>query len=325
VYCVPEAATMLLSGGAKLGDTPEQFYVFEMNLIQTQMALEDHFINIAKSTGEPSVIIMDRGAMDSQAFLTPDMWRMLLDENGWSTVQLRDTRYDGVIHLVSAARGAEKFYTTANNNARKETVEQAKELDLKVLDAWVGHTRLRVIDNSADFKEKIRRVNEAVCQLAGVPAPKKSERRFLMTGPPNSELLPKHVETFNVTLKYVKKEHAKEKATARLKRREQNKVSSYSVSIGNSDTVEERIVTAREYLSLEKQADPTIPAVKKEQICFLHDGQSYIVNHYQQPKGLWILETHTDGTGVPVKIPDAVKVVEEVTGKPEYTAKGISQ
>jgi hypothetical protein len=35
-----------------------------------------------------------------------------------------DRRYDGVFHLVTAAIGAEKFYTLANNTARSETPEQ---------------------------------------------------------------------------------------------------------------------------------------------------------------------------------------------------------
>lgn len=46
-------------------------------------------------------------------------------------------RYDAVIHMVTAAIGAERFYTTENNSVRTETPEQARELDIKVLNAWV--------------------------------------------------------------------------------------------------------------------------------------------------------------------------------------------
>lgn len=31
--------------------------------------------------------------------------------NGWNPVELRDTRYNQIIHMVSAAKGAEDFYT----------------------------------------------------------------------------------------------------------------------------------------------------------------------------------------------------------------------
>lgn len=32
--------------------------------------------------------------------------------NGWNPVELRDTRYNQIIHMVSAAKGAEDFYST---------------------------------------------------------------------------------------------------------------------------------------------------------------------------------------------------------------------
>lgn len=43
------------------------------------------------------------------------MWQLILDIFNFNTVQLRDERYDGVIHLVTAAIGAEKFYTTVTS------------------------------------------------------------------------------------------------------------------------------------------------------------------------------------------------------------------
>ena len=42
---------------------------------------------------------------------------------------LRDIRYNGIIHLVTTAIGAEKYYTSENNAARYETLDMAKEVD----------------------------------------------------------------------------------------------------------------------------------------------------------------------------------------------------
>ena len=50
------------------------------------------------------------------------LWTQLMQELRLDTEQLRDGRYDGVVHLVSAAVGAEEHYTTANNAARREGV-----------------------------------------------------------------------------------------------------------------------------------------------------------------------------------------------------------
>lgn len=43
--------------------------------------------------------------------------------------KLRDIRYDLVLHLSTAADGANKFYTCENNKARHENLAFALELD----------------------------------------------------------------------------------------------------------------------------------------------------------------------------------------------------
>jgi AAA domain len=63
-------------------------------------------------------------------------------------VSLREGRYDAVFHLVTAANGAESFYTLDNNVARSETPLQAREVDHKLVDAWCGHPRHYIIDNT---------------------------------------------------------------------------------------------------------------------------------------------------------------------------------
>lgn len=84
------------------------------------MDLEDHFCELADITGEPTVILCDRGVMDGKAYMKPEGWQVLLDENGFNIVNLRDKRYDAVIHLVTAADGADEYYQLENNTARYE-------------------------------------------------------------------------------------------------------------------------------------------------------------------------------------------------------------
>ena len=49
-------------------------------------------------------------------------------------VQLRDNRYDQVVHMVTAASGAEKFYQLNNNAVRSEGFELALERDARAAD-----------------------------------------------------------------------------------------------------------------------------------------------------------------------------------------------
>ena len=61
--------------------------------------------------------------------LKPGQWDRLKERNSWNDVELRDNRYNQVIHMVSAAKGAELFYSTDNNHTRHENLELARQLD----------------------------------------------------------------------------------------------------------------------------------------------------------------------------------------------------
>eukprot|EP00662_Eupelagonemidae_sp_cell21_P057371 gene57371-biopygen46970 len=60
---------------------------------------------------------------------------------------LRDKRYDLILHLVTAADGAEEFYSLDNNEARRETPEEARSQDRRLREVWLGHPRHVVINN----------------------------------------------------------------------------------------------------------------------------------------------------------------------------------
>lgn len=92
-----------------------------MGIMKTQIALEDVFTEFAKNENVPAVILCDRGLLDGSAYVDTNVWQAVLDESGWNTGNLRDKRYDSIIHLVTAADGAEKFYQL-ENKARYEDI-----------------------------------------------------------------------------------------------------------------------------------------------------------------------------------------------------------
>lgn len=76
-YTVPEAATLLMKSGAMIDGTkmkPEQTIAFQVELMRTQIALEDNIYNIAKAMGQPSVLICDRGLMDTIGYVGHEQW-----------------------------------------------------------------------------------------------------------------------------------------------------------------------------------------------------------------------------------------------------------
>lgn len=117
-------------------------------------------------------------------------WEILKQRNpSWNEVDLRDNRYDQIIHMVTAAIGAEQFYLLDNNLARTESIELARECDKKCAKAWIGHPYVDLIDNYTEFEMKIARVLQAVCtriglQLKGFDIGNR-KRKFLITQVPD--------------------------------------------------------------------------------------------------------------------------------------------
>lgn len=74
------------------------------------MDLEKYFETIAKIQKKDVIIVCDRGIMDNFAYCSEDVKKKILEETGWSLNYVCNQRYDLVIHLVTAAKGAEKFY-----------------------------------------------------------------------------------------------------------------------------------------------------------------------------------------------------------------------
>lgn len=60
--------------------------------------------------------------------------------------------------MVTAAKGAEAFYTVENNATRGEDLQQARARDVNAAEAWVGHPYVDCVDNSSDFETKINQV-----------------------------------------------------------------------------------------------------------------------------------------------------------------------
>jgi hypothetical protein len=160
------------------------------------MVLEDIFIDIATNSDSKTIIICDRGVMDGSAYTDENLWQALLDETAWNTIQLRDRRYEAVIHMVTCADGAVEFYTGENNEARYETVDEAIKLDKKLINAWVGHPHFSIITNQdCSFKQKIDKCVETVCKYIGLPTPTSFYKKFLLAVDGNFEVAaPKDVK-----------------------------------------------------------------------------------------------------------------------------------
>ncbi|KAF7635927.1 AAA_28 domain-containing protein [Meloidogyne graminicola] len=172
VFTVPEAASVLLRGRTRFQEfNPEQSYQFQKDLLLTILQLEQVYFNQAKMiNGQNVLIICDRGALDPSAYMEKSLWVKLLGEIKKDVFDLRDNRYNQIVHVVTAADGAEQYYTCLNNKARTESMEEALVQDRKTREAWIGHQCLSIVDNSdcQNFNDKIMKLIRVVTERIGI-------------------------------------------------------------------------------------------------------------------------------------------------------------
>ena len=323
VFCVPEVPTIYsLAGWNYLTPNRQLYFEGERAILETQLALEDHFMRLASVCAKPVLIVCDRGAMDISAYIAPEEWESICDEAGTNSNVLRE-RYDAVLHLVSAADGAEQYYTTATNSTRYEKADEeglrmARELDKKVIKAWTGHSHLRVINNHDDFERKMQRVLREISNVLGLPQPVTEERKYLVevTGQ-----LPETIDS-DILQTYLVGEPG---AEIRLRRRSWPSGKVVNVHNTKKRTAPgEQIETERQvenalYESLLQQADPYRQSISKLRQSFIWKGQYFELDTYRGPlEGLVILETKGIADAEDVNFPPFIRVIKEITGNKEY-------
>src|ERR1035437_5883951 len=215
VFIVPESATLVALGGIPdIGHFAERYlpgdpagtrtYLqIQEQIFLMQRILRKRFSELAALfPDEKRVIIYDRAETDEIAYMRKDDFQKMIAKHGLTYHDVRDS-YDGVVHLVTAAIGAEEFYTKENNAARRGDAEEAKDADMRTLHAWTGHPKLKIIDNSTGFEEKMKRVLAAVFNLIGVPEPLEIEKKFLLAEVPNFDKIETHYHTTEIEQTYL--------------------------------------------------------------------------------------------------------------------------
>lgn len=279
--------------------------------------------------------------MDASAFISKEKWEAMLSANNWNSVELRDNRYNHIVHMVSAANGAEDFYSTEDHACRSEGVELARELDYNAAAAWIGHPYFDVIDNSTDFDKKMNRLIACVCQKIGIDTGDRlnvnsKKRKFLVKTPLVADTEFPPFQDFDVVHNYLQSDLRK--AQVRLRKRGQKGHWSYIHTLRkfhptNGQSVEVRTqLTHRDYLNLLPQRDDAHFTIFKKRRCFIYNNQYYQLDIYRQPthprcRGLVLLETYSaayDQDTLLASLPKFLTIEKEVTGDPAYSMYNLS-
>ena len=320
VLFVPETATELISGGVAPWTCGSNLD-YQKCQMRLQLEKEKVFVQGAKTMNTDKVLIVcDRGAADNKAYMTDEDFAEVAAAVGETEIQLRDS-YDAVFHLVTAAKGAVEFYTTANNQARTESVEEAAELDDKLIAAWTGHPHFRVIDNETGFDEKMKRLLAEISSFLGVPQPIEMERKFLIAYPDLDWLEAQpHCEKVDIIQTYL---NAPEGDEVRVRQRGRDGSYIYFETIkrklDDMRRIEiERRLTQTEYLTLLMDADTTKRQIRKTRYCLTYDNQYFEIDLYPFWTDQAIMEIELCEEDAELNFPKEITIIKEVTDDEVY-------
>jgi hypothetical protein len=156
---VPEAAPLLFQAG---------FSAHE-KAFQAEIALEDA---CAKAARVGAVLVCHRGALDPLAYWLAPGWSE--DEFfqciGFKWEELLG-RCTALIHLQTAAVGAETFYRLWPDAHHPETPQQAAQIDSLCASAWGGHRHYVSLENfGRDWRDKSQKARTALTRCLGSSA-----------------------------------------------------------------------------------------------------------------------------------------------------------
>lgn len=347
VFTVPESATIMLGLRIRFAQlTPEAAYDFQKDILKTMLQIEEAAVRQAAHVKDRHVLILfDRGAMDPSAYMPRDQWLKLLNEVGVDEFDLLNNRYNQVVHMVTAADGAERFYTVANNATRSEGIAEAKKTDENTRNVWLGHPYFDIIDNSdvKGFEDKVLKAVQAVADRCGIVEAKdrldkNSRKRKWLVAAIDESKFPSY-EDYYIKHDYLVSDSKTTQVRVRLRRKD-NKGESYSITVREfhtelGESIETRqFINQKEYNRFMGMADQTRAPLHKKRRIFMYGNHYFNLDMYQDPlppcvkgKHLMFLECYTTqkkGSPLP-ELPDCLTIVKEITGEKDYSMYTLSK
>lgn len=299
--------------------------------------MEKYFENLARLQTKDVLIVCDRGACDTFAYCSAEVQAAVLKREGWSIDFLNHHRYDKIIHMVTAANGAQEFYGL-DNKARYESPTQGIDVDRNIQGVWFTNPRYVIIDNSEKtFQRKISRVFAEIGDLVSLPT-EKFVRKFLLREVFDEASFPKDVFFAPYTESIVYLVGGLKSQISYLRKRDflkSRKVIHTLKTRTISDKLEQRIETGRQlsetlYAEFYRQKDERKREVRKECFYFrMEDNENVFIYKIETFMGtenpFSILHLTSNSLGKKRKVPDFLEVVREVTHETEFFTHKIAK
>jgi hypothetical protein len=232
-------------------------------------------------------VICNTGVVDGSAYVSADIWQAILDELGVTKVHLRDFRYDAIVHLVTPAQGAEKYFKLMNNG---RSVEEARKIDKMMQDAYTGHPKFSIVsnENGISFDDKIQKVVDAVFEELNIKTVSQfSYKLLVIVKDLDKEMIPIIPEYIKSQKIYVEETflESKKGVVERVQKRGHSDSYNYLYMIekvreNGSPEKNSVIISPREYMNYMAKRDKTRFTVKRILQCFIQNDDYMILDTF---------------------------------------------
>lgn len=320
IIVVPEAATLLINMGIKpFGEDSLEPFEFQKLVIETASKLEDIAYRKAMLDNKDTLIICDRGLIDSKAYIDKDGWNKLLKYYNKKETDFMN-EYDLVIHLRTAALGKEEFYTLENNQARSETPSEAREKDLLTLNSWLGHPKLKIIGNDTNFEDKINNVIYEIYNILNKPYPIQRQYKYLVNNIDIELLSDKDLVKLDIE-QYIIQDNDKEIIYRKTKKDTEESykvITKINTNINSERIVKEKAISDKDYyMNIPTNKKP----IKKIRYCFEYLNQYFRLDIFDN--NLSILEIEETNKTKKISIPNFISIDKDITNDINYRNSSI--
>ena len=327
VLNIAEAATTVMDRGINFRDGVVDSLEFQRFLLKYQLFWEDAIMNTKYNTNKPLVVLLDRSIIDGKAYINNEQWEKLKEEFGVNELDIF-SRYDLVVHLVTAAYGAEHAYTCDNNKQRGEKdLEAARRVEKNVRDAYYGHLNVRYVNNSTDFNEKMQRVINVIFEHLNLAKPKLKQRKFLV----EIDKFIHCLDSDRISYRYFEQTYLvsnDSKIERRLRKIGLNGQSVYYYTLKYKDSlasIKDQKISYDMYNLLLKEADTSRMTIKKVRGYFSKDNIYYTLDDFCENTKVGILEARVSSQNENVEFKEYDGYFKEITGNRKFDNYNIAK
>lgn len=293
VITIPETATELISGfGIKPFDNCMSMLQFQDFVVADQIHKEEFAQVIARFDGRTEERVL--------------------------------ANYDMVLHLITCAKGAEFAYDLGNN-ARTESIEFAREMDDRTLRAWSAHPNLRIIDNDANFNNKIERALREIYRAVGEVEPMAQKRKYLIAMPDMAAFSHKYrAAAIDMTQTYLALTNPNIERRVRMQKSGAETLYFYTEKhrMENGEKWDtERPISQKQYEKYLLERDTALSPVRKTKYRFVFADRRCEIDMYPFSAERAVLFQYGQSSAA---LPEEITVLREVTGDADYKNRNLA-